>query len=106
MEKPSLIARFFSFLLKVLVVLALMVVIAVASFEGVTYYLTGSLYDLRELAGGSDDITNMGSDEVQEPQVDETNIQSTLFLSTVQTAAKSILLSICSIRRPMFLIFF
>lgn len=79
MEKPSLIARFFSFLLKVLVVLVLMVVIAVASFEGVTYYLTGSLYDLRELAGGSDDITNMGSDEVQETKVDETNIQSTLF---------------------------
>lgn len=79
MEKPSLIARFFSFLLKVLVVLALMVVIAVASFEGVTYYLTGSLYDLRELAGDSDDIINMGSDDVQETNVDETNIQSALF---------------------------
>lgn len=33
MEKPNLIVRFFSFLLKVLVVLVLMVVIAIASFE-------------------------------------------------------------------------
>lgn len=48
MEKPSLIVRFFSILLRILVVLVLMVVIAVASFEGVTYYLTGSLYDLRD----------------------------------------------------------
>lgn len=79
MEKPSLIVRFFSILLKILVVLVLMVVIAVASFEGVTYYLTGSLYDLREFAGGSDSITNTGSGEVQETKIDETNMRSTLF---------------------------
>ena len=80
MEKPNLIVRFFSFLLKVLVVLVLMVVIAIASFEGVTYYLTGSLYDLRELAGGGNDITNIGSSsEEQETEIDETNMESTLF---------------------------
>lgn len=79
MEKPSLIVRFFSVLLKVLVVLVLMVVIAVASFEGVTYYLTGSLYDLRKLAGDSDDITNIKNEEIQETEIDETNMRSTLF---------------------------
>ena len=79
MEKPSLIVRFFSILLRILVVLVLMVVIAVASFEGVTYYLTGSLYDLREFAGGSNTITNTGSGEVQETKIDETNMRSTLF---------------------------
>ena len=42
MKKPSLIKRFFSFLLRLCVVLVLMAAIAVGSFEGVTYYLTGS----------------------------------------------------------------
>mgnify|MGYP003231113843 CR=1 FL=1 len=41
MKKPSLIKRFFSFLLRLCVVLVLMAAIAVGSFEGVTYYLTG-----------------------------------------------------------------
>lgn len=88
MEKPSLIVRFFSILLRILVVLVLMVVIAVASFEGVTYYLTGSLYDLREFAGGSNTITNTGSGEVQETKIDETNMRSTLFLLTARTAER------------------
>lgn len=79
MEKPSLIVRFFSFLLKIIVVLVLMVVIAVASFEGVSYYLTGSFYDVRKLAGDDGKITATGSEEVQETEIDETNMRSTLF---------------------------
>ena len=79
MEKPSLIVRFFSFLLKVAVVLVLMVAIAFASFEGVNYYLTGSFYDVRKLAGDGGNITSTGSSEVQEPEIDETNMRSTLF---------------------------
>ena len=47
MKKPSFIKRFFSFLLRVCVVLALMAVIAVGSFEGVTYYLTGSFTSVK-----------------------------------------------------------
>lgn len=79
MEKPSLIVRFFSFLLKVAVVLVLMVAIAFASFEGVNYYLTGSFYDVRKLAGDGGNITSTGSSEIQEPEIDETNMRSTLF---------------------------
>ena len=79
MEKPGVIVRFFSFLLKVVVVLILMAAIAVASFEGVTYYLTGSLYDLRELRGDDVDIHDNGEDTIQEPEIDETNMKSFLF---------------------------
>ncbi len=50
MKKPSLIKRFFSFLLRLCVVLALMAAIAVGSFEGVTYYLTGSFTSVKEEA--------------------------------------------------------
>ena len=79
MEKPNLIVRIFSFLFKVIVVLVLMVLIAFASFEGVNYYLTGSFYDVRKLAGSGSNITNTGAGEVQEPEIDETNMESTLF---------------------------
>ena len=79
MEKPNLIVRIFSFLLKVIVVLVLMVLIAFASFEGVNYYLTGSFYDVRKLAGSGSNITNTVAGEVQEPEIDETNMESTLF---------------------------
>lgn len=48
MKKPSLIKRFFSFLLRVCVVLILMAAIAVGSFEGVTYYLTGSFTSVKK----------------------------------------------------------
>ena len=53
MKKPSFIKRFFSFLLRVCVVLALMAVIAVGSFEGVTYYLTGSFTSVKKAVKGS-----------------------------------------------------
>ena len=48
MKKPSLIKRFFSFLLRLCVVLVLMAAIAVGSFEGVTYYLTGSFTSVKK----------------------------------------------------------
>ncbi len=78
MEKPGMIVRFFSFLLRVIVVLALMAAIAIASFEGVTYYLTGSLYDLRELRGDDVDINKNEEAPVQEAEIDETNVKSFL----------------------------
>lgn len=77
MKKPSLIKRFFSFLLKVIVVFALMAIIAVGSFEGVTYYLTGSLYDLRKLAVTSPaETTGDSADKVEE--VENKDVKSTL----------------------------
>ncbi len=48
MKKPSLIKRIFSFLFRVCVVLVLMVAIAIGSFQGVTYYLTGSFANLKQ----------------------------------------------------------
>ena len=79
MKKPSLIVRFFSFLLKVLVVLVLMVVIAVASFEGVTYYLTGSLYDLRKVAEEKPGDVITGEKEEEETEIDDKNMRNNLF---------------------------
>ena len=79
MKKQSLIVRFFSFLLKVLVVLVLMVVIAVASFEGVTYYLTGSLYDLRKVAEEKPGDVITGEKEEEETEIDDKNMRNNLF---------------------------
>lgn len=78
MEKPSLLARFFSFLLKVLVVLVLMVLIAAGSFEGVTYYLTGSFYDLRKMAKESADTITKMEEKTEETKIDDDKMRNTL----------------------------
>ena len=49
MKKPSFIKRFLSFLLRLAVVGALMAAFAVITFEGVTYYLTGTLMDVDDV---------------------------------------------------------
>ena len=79
MKKPSLIVKFFSFLFRVLVVLVLMAAIAVASFEGVTYYLTGSLYDLKKVAEEKSDSAITGEDDAKEQEIDDKNMKNTLF---------------------------
>ena len=77
MKKPSFIKRFFSFLLRVCVVLALMAVIAVGSFEGVTYYLTGSFTSVKKAVKEETD-----QQEVQEDTIDiiknNKNMENTL----------------------------
>lgn len=77
MKKPSFIKRFFSFLLRVCVVLALMAVIAVGSFEGVTYYLTGSFTSVKKAVKEETD-----QQEVQEDTTDivknNKNMENTL----------------------------
>lgn len=79
MKKPGLIKRFFSFLLKVIVVVGIMAVIAVGSFEGVTYYLTGSLYDLREAFQESEDMMSEESTQQNtETKIDDKNMKNTL----------------------------
>lgn len=79
MKKPSLIAKFFSFLFRVLVVLVLMAAIAVASFEGVTYYLTGSLYNLKKVAEETSDSGISAVKDTEENEIDDKNMENTLF---------------------------
>ena len=62
MKKPSLIKRFFSFLLRLCVVLILMAAIAVGSFEGVTYYLTGSFTSVKKAVKEETDQSESGED--------------------------------------------
>lgn len=81
MKKPSLIRRFFSFLFKLCVVIVLMAVIAVASFEGVTYYLTGSFRNIIEVVREElgDTITEeTGTSTDTTTEVDSENIESSL----------------------------
>lgn len=79
MKKPSLIVKFFSFLFRVLVVLVLMAVIAIASFEGVTYYLTGSLYDLSKVSEEKPGDVINSEEEAEETEIDDKNMRNTLF---------------------------
>lgn len=80
MKKPSMIRRFFSFLLRVIVVIALMIIIAVGSFEGVTYYLTGSLYDLRNVWKDNNTTAAVdGGTAQEEVKVDARNTKSIMF---------------------------
>ena len=88
MKEPNWMVRFFSFLLRVLVVLGLMVVIATVSFEGVTYYLTGSFYDLRKVAEKKTEITNLGNKDTQEPEIDDKNMRNTLFFVEAEDGGK------------------
>lgn len=88
MKEPNWMVRFFSFLLRVLVVLGLMVVIATVSFEGVTYYLTGSFYDLRKVAEKKTEITNLGNKDTQEPEIDDKNMRNTLFFVEAEDSGK------------------
>lgn len=94
MKKPSMIKRFFSFLLKVVVVVLLMLCIGVGSFEGVTYYLTGSLYDFREKAQEAD---NTGDTDTQTESVTETkneDMENTLlFVDSEDNMSEYIFLS-------------
>lgn len=88
MSKPNIVVRFFSFLLKVVVVLVLMVVIAVGSFEGVTYYLTGKLYDIRKLAEESSDTIVKKEDNSDAGMLDDRHMKNTLFFVEDETTGK------------------
>lgn len=83
MQKPSLLRRIISFLFRLVVIAVLMVAIAVGSFEGVTWYLTGKTYDLRNVlkSGGSDleDTDTAILPRKEEEEVDESNMKNVLF---------------------------
>lgn len=78
MKKPSLIKRFFSFLLRFCVVLILMVAIAVGSFEGVTYYLTGSFTSVKKAVKEETDQNGAEDGETDTTAVDNKNMENTL----------------------------
>lgn len=78
MKKPSLIKRFFSFLLRLCVVLILMVAIAVGSFEGVTYYLTGSFTSVKKAVKEETDQNGTGEETADTTAVDNKNMENTL----------------------------
>lgn len=67
MKKPSIMKKLLSFLLKVVVVVLIMCCFGFGSFEGVTYYLTGSLYDFKKVA---DEISSTESAAEQTVPVD------------------------------------
>ena len=78
MKKPSLIKRFFSFLLRLCVVLILMAAIAVGSFEGVTYYLTGSFTSVKKAVKEETDQSGSGEDTTDTTVTDNKNMENTL----------------------------
>lgn len=78
MKKPSLIKRFFSFLLRLCVVLILMVAIAVGSFEGVTYYLTGSFTSVKKAVKEETNQNESGEDTTDTTVTDNKNMENTL----------------------------
>lgn len=77
MKKPSLIKRFFSFLLKLCVVLVLMAAIAVGSFEGVTYYLTGSFTSVKKAVKEETDQSET-KDNTTDTTINNKNMENTL----------------------------
>ncbi|MCI6858868.1 MAG: LCP family protein [Eubacterium sp.] len=90
MKKPGIIKRIVSFLLRVCVVIVLMAAIAVGSFEGVTYYLTGKFADLRktiqqEAQAGYSEKTTSGEET---PEVDNKNLENRLVFLQDETTQK------------------
>ena len=77
MKKPSLIKRFFSFLLRLCVVLVLMAAIAVGSFEGVTYYLTGSFTSVKKAVKEETDQSET-QDTTTDTVMDNKNMENTI----------------------------
>lgn len=77
MKKPSLIKRFFSFLLRLCVVLVLMAAIAAGSFEGVTYYLTGSFTSVKKAVKEETDQSKT-EDTTTDTTIDNKNMENTL----------------------------
>lgn len=70
------VKSFFSILLKFIVVIALMGIFAFVSYEGVTYYITGSFKDVREVKKAAEDnqtVMPIQSTEVEKVEVNHEN---------------------------------
>lgn len=68
MKKPSVIKRFFSFLLRLIVVVCLMAAIMMASFEGVNYYLSKNFYSPQELLETAKSLKDLAKSATATPK--------------------------------------
>lgn len=82
MKKPGIGVKIVKLVFRLLVVFAIMVGIAYASFQGVSYYLTGSFAELKEAAQETKDILkdDASGDEGSQAVIDETNLESMLLI--------------------------
>ena len=82
MKKPGIGVKIVKLVFRLLVVFAIMVGIAYASFQGVSYYLTGSFAELKEAAQETKDILkdDASEDEGSQAVIDETNLESMLLI--------------------------
>ena len=98
MKKPSFIKRFLSFLLRLAVVGALMAAFAVITFEGVTYYLTGTLMDVddvNEKMHAASTQTAKETEETTPAEIDNGNLEATLlFVDSQDGCYEYIMLSL------------
>lgn len=78
MKKPSILRRIFSFLLRLLTVVLLMAVIAFGSFEGVTYYFTGSFFDFKEEVEKQKGTTTDSTQTQTQANLNDENVEATL----------------------------
>lgn len=79
MNKPSLGIRILVFFLRLLVVLALMAGIAILSFQGMTYYLTGKFYQWKKAASETKEVIEEVAEE-PETLIDNKNLENTLLI--------------------------
>ncbi len=82
MKKPGIGVTIIKLIFRLLVVFAIMVGIAYASFQGVSYYLTGSFAELKDTAKETQEAIASKSTEEEGSQavIDETNLESDLVI--------------------------
>lgn len=82
MKKPGIGVKIVKLVFRLLVVFAIMAGIAFASFQGVSYYLTGSFAELKEATQDTKDVLedHASADEGSQAVIDETNLESTLLI--------------------------
>ena len=84
MQKPSILKRVISLLFRTVVVIALMALIAVGTFQGVTWYLTGKVYDFRSASKEGDfskkDPEEAAKQLAQEAESNAKNMKNVLFV--------------------------
>ena len=82
MKKPGVGVTIIKLIFRLLVVFAIMVGIAFASFQGVSYYLTGKFAELKDTAQETQDALSSKSTEEEGSQavIDETNLESNLLI--------------------------
>ena len=91
---PKIIKSLLSFLLKVLVVLVLMCCFGLASFQGVTKYLTGDFYDFKKAVKEAESNTGQAKEETEEVTVDDKSLENILlFVDSEDGTSDYIILS-------------